>query len=131
MEFWKLGMKLEDVERKAILEAFRFFQGNKTRTAAALNIAIRTLDAKLSQYLPQEVKKEEVHGDNSLEERRRANQRVFQTTLSAARGLHMEPDVEASQKREVSMSEREEVQEMLPSQDAKGHSKRRNVQKGA
>ena len=47
---WSLGMTLADVERVVILKAFRFFQGNKTRTAAALDIAIRTLDSKLEQY---------------------------------------------------------------------------------
>jgi hypothetical protein len=56
MEFWRLGMTLQDVEKKVILEAFHYFQNNKTRTAKALDIAIRTLDSKLEQYAsPQSV----------------------------------------------------------------------------
>ncbi len=47
---WTPGLTLADVEKIVILKAFKFFQGNKTRTAGALDIAIRTLDAKLEQY---------------------------------------------------------------------------------
>lgn len=43
-------MRLEDVEREAIMAAYTFYRGNKTQTAAALNIAIRTLDNKLAKY---------------------------------------------------------------------------------
>lgn len=47
---WQPGMTLEDVEKQVVLEAFRFFQGNKTQTSRALDIAIRTLEAKLDKY---------------------------------------------------------------------------------
>ena len=47
---WVPGMTLERVEQAAIEEAFRYFLGNKTQTAQALSIAIRTLDAKLEKY---------------------------------------------------------------------------------
>lgn len=47
---WQPGLTLDQVEREAILAALQFFHGNKTRTAKALNIAIRTLDSKLNKY---------------------------------------------------------------------------------
>jgi hypothetical protein len=47
---WSPGITLESIEKQVILIAFRFFRGNKTQTAQALGIAIRTLDAKLEQY---------------------------------------------------------------------------------
>ncbi len=57
---WQLGMTLEDLEREAILKAYSFYGKNKTHTAAALGIAIRTLDSKLSKYLPKEEAKNEI-----------------------------------------------------------------------
>lgn len=48
--FWQPGITLDQVEKQVIKKAYRFFENNKTRTAAALDIAIRTLDAKLARY---------------------------------------------------------------------------------
>lgn len=47
---WQPGMTLESIEKEAILQALRYFRGNKTATATALGFAIRTLDAKLEKY---------------------------------------------------------------------------------
>lgn len=47
---WTPGVTLEQIEKDVILKAFRFFRGNKTTTANALGIAIRTLDHKLEKY---------------------------------------------------------------------------------
>jgi len=48
--FWSPGRTLEEIEKAVILEAIRFFRNNKTQTALALGIAIRTLDYKLAKY---------------------------------------------------------------------------------
>jgi len=63
---WTPGMSLEDSERETIIAAFRFHRFNKTKTAAALGIAIRTLDYKIANYqkagyLPKELPKEDRH----------------------------------------------------------------------
>lgn len=50
MSRWFPGMTLAEVERETIQQAFRFYGQNKTHTAEALGIAVRTLDAKLEQY---------------------------------------------------------------------------------
>lgn len=47
---WTPGMTLDEMEKQCILAAFRFYRGNKTQTAGALKIAIRTLDNKLEKY---------------------------------------------------------------------------------
>lgn len=47
---WSPGMRLEDVERLAILAAMRFYEDNKTQTAKSLDISVRTLHAKLDKY---------------------------------------------------------------------------------
>ena len=60
MIIWQPGVTLEDVEKQVILKAFQYFQGNKTKTAQALDIAIRTLDAKIAKYEGKEPPKEVV-----------------------------------------------------------------------
>lgn len=51
---WQVGMTLDQIEKQVILKAYRFFEGNKTHTASALGIAIRTLDNKLKRYAEEE-----------------------------------------------------------------------------
>jgi hypothetical protein len=46
---WQPGQTLDDLERDAIDMALRFFEQNKTRTAQALGICVRTLYAKLEK----------------------------------------------------------------------------------
>lgn len=47
---WQPGITLDDIEKEVILKALSFYHGNKTRTAEALGIAIRTIDNKLAKY---------------------------------------------------------------------------------
>lgn len=48
--YWQPGMKLSDVEKLVIEAALRYFQGNKTRTAASLSIAPATLRNMIDRY---------------------------------------------------------------------------------
>lgn len=50
MIVWTPGNTLADVEKHVILKALQFYQGNKTQTARALGIALRTLANKLDLY---------------------------------------------------------------------------------
>lgn len=61
MVSWQPGVTIADVEKATIFAALKFYQGNKTQTAKALDIAIRTLDNKLAQY-EEEKSKEVKHG---------------------------------------------------------------------
>lgn len=47
---WVPGITLDEMEKNCILAAFRFYRSNKTHTAQALGIAIRTLETKLEKY---------------------------------------------------------------------------------
>lgn len=47
---WTPGKTLDDIERNVILEALTYHQGNRTHTAKALGISIRTLRNKLADY---------------------------------------------------------------------------------
>jgi two-component system response regulator FlrC len=47
---WKPGKTLDEIERGVILEALKHFDGNRTHTAKALAISIRTLRNKLAEF---------------------------------------------------------------------------------
>ena len=47
---WAPGQTLDDIERNVILTALSYHQGNRTHTARALGISIRTLRNKLADY---------------------------------------------------------------------------------
>ncbi|MGK5088600.1 sigma-54 dependent transcriptional regulator [Bdellovibrionota bacterium FG-2] len=47
---WNPGQTLNDIERSVILEALQYHQSNRTHTARALGISIRTLRNKLADY---------------------------------------------------------------------------------
>lgn len=47
---WAPGRTLNDIERNVILEALKYHHGNRTHTAKALGISIRTLRNKLAEY---------------------------------------------------------------------------------
>lgn len=47
---WTPDKTLARVERETIEQALAFFNGNKTKTANALDISIRTLRNKLTEY---------------------------------------------------------------------------------
>ncbi len=47
---WTPGQTLNDIERNVILDALKYHKGNRTHTAKALGISIRTLRNKLAEY---------------------------------------------------------------------------------
>lgn len=47
---WIPGRTLDDIEKNVILEALKYHNGNRTHTAKALGISIRTLRNKISDY---------------------------------------------------------------------------------
>lgn len=47
---WSPGKTLDDIERTVIVEALTYHQGNRTHTAKALGISIRTLRNKIADY---------------------------------------------------------------------------------
>jgi hypothetical protein len=96
---WQPGQTLEQVEKAIILKAFRFFQGNKTRTANALGIAIRTLENKLSSY---EGKPNESGNQSKAE----GTSEEKQSDIRAEAGPSVEPIKKVSEKLNVPMRKR-------------------------
>ncbi|MBI2712126.1 MAG: hypothetical protein HYX41_04585 [Bdellovibrio sp.] len=47
---WLPGRTLDDIERNVIIEALKYHHGNRTHTARALGISIRTLRNKIADY---------------------------------------------------------------------------------
>ncbi len=47
---WMPGKTLDDIERHVIIEALSYHRGNRTHTAKALGISIRTLRNKIADY---------------------------------------------------------------------------------
>lgn len=129
---WSPGVTLEAIEKETILKAFRFYRGNKTATANALGIAIRTLDNKLERYELDAKEAEKGLNDvraKELEYQKRA--RGIETTVqagtpnkSAPQGVRVEPVTQDSAQQPVPMPQREKVQEM-PQRHAAGSGNKR------
>lgn len=136
MSSWMPGKTLEQIEKEAIQQAFKFYQGNKTQTAASLGIAIRTLDSKLEKYEAERIDHEKRMKDADEREklfrdRSRGNvaainaaanssirshsqptqeARTIQNGDGTSSGLRMESSQEVTSEHAMSMSKREEVQ---------------------
>lgn len=133
---WSPGMSLASIEKLVILEAYRFFRSNKTATATALGIAIRTLDNKLQQYeeddqIETQKAKDELQRRTEFLARQRGNppnnigipyspNEAQKNIHGSSSGLHMESVVNASSQPTVPMSERKEVQSVLPEHASQG-----------
>lgn len=47
---WTPGITLDDVQRSTIFEALSHYKGNRTHTAKALKLSVRTLRWRLNRY---------------------------------------------------------------------------------
>lgn len=136
---WQPGMTLEAIEKDAILKAYRHYRGNKTVTAQALGIAIRTLDNKLESYAAESKLQQEAADDirqktRDFELRARGKQpatvypRAEETGPTfpsrPPEGLRVEPPHAIPQKQAVSMSVGEKVQNVSPEQNSPSRAKR-------
>jgi hypothetical protein len=140
---WQPGMTLEDIERLVILRAIKYYKHNKSQTARALGIGIRTLDSKLERYgepvqvskmktdeMKRKIKTGLLHffGDRSkvalqlgisvskLEEY--VNEIARE---EASRGLGMEPFIEVSPQPTLPVPKWQEVQSVLPVENSSSH----------
>lgn len=122
---WTPGQTLEDVEEIVIKKAFIHFNRNKTATARALGISLRTLDNKFEKYADDDRKRRE-DDERTANDRRRWNERAKGITPpsdgpeKAQSDTHAGDGVESSPKSScqstVPMQKSEEVQAVLPSQ---------------
>lgn len=131
-------MKIDALEELVIKKAFAFYRENKTATANSLGISIRTLDNKLEKYemsaieetLAYESRKQDrdvqlarargIHFDSSF------IPALATVSDKTSAGLSLEPPSNPAAKPPVSVSERAEVQEVLPKHaSGGGHQRRR------
>lgn len=129
---WTPGMTLDYVEKEVITKAFRWFRYNKTQTAIALGISIRTLENKLERYEREKSghrigeregdadKLEDAGPGNAGEPKRQSD---FTGEIAEA-GLRIQPLTDDTAKQSVPLSQRKEVQEVSSPNASRGHSKR-------
>jgi DNA-binding protein Fis len=121
---WTPGMSLSHIEKMVILKAFRHYRGNKSATATALGISVRTLDTRLEEYQTEKAKQQEA----SDEYRRKQQEFLDRQRNGTLAGKDREEGAascdearaeslaQISQKLKMSVSERKEVQAVLPSE---------------
>lgn len=133
---WSPGMTLAAIEKEVILRAFRHYRGNKTATANALGIAVRTLDNKLDQYEQdgKTEKEREDYGRIQREEFLKRARGVVPDNIDSgetprpdakqpdvhrpAAGAPMESAPRAAAQQAVPLPKPEKVQSVLPQQSA-------------
>lgn len=140
---WSPGVSLEDIEKQVIQRAFEHYRLNKTATAGALGISIRTLDNKLERYDADKKLEEEAFArDKQSRDHHLARSRGISVgqnidvrsspaapqardSAQAERRVRMEPPIDIAGQSAVPVPERAEVQEMLPSKVAQGSNRGR------
>lgn len=140
---WVPGITIEQAEKECILQAFRFYRGNKTQTAQALRISIRTLEHKLEKY----------QSDEQDEQKKRDEQQIERDIISARMrgvpytpatdigpknngdssegrqatdGLHVQPPSQVKSELEMPLPKRGEIQKVLPSQNGQVRNAKRS-----
>lgn len=100
---WQPGITIDDVEKQVIEKALRWFNGNKTKTAQSLGIAVRTLDNKLAKY------QEQANGKEAAANSIHRLPTGSQGSIQAKGWLHVEPSAEVPEKRAVPMRKQQKV----------------------
>jgi len=117
---WSPGVTIEDLEKEAVIKAFRFYNQNKTHTANSLGIAIRTLDSKLEQYGIIKTEETTVPTTAGTDKTNEQNDDKAETRLS------IQPAIENTKEHALPMSEQKEVQGLPFKQIAKNSRKRKS-----
>lgn len=122
--FWEPGMTLADVEKLAIRAAYKHHRENKTHTAKELDIAIRTLDAKLEKYEQDDKDYKElmvkVAKDSRAKRDALMGEKGEDPFDGPEAGFPVESLDKVSEEQSVHLSERKEVQAVLSGQAPKG-----------
>jgi len=137
---WQPGMTLESMEKEIILAGLRFYRGNITQTALSLGVAEKTIRNKMEKYDNDRKQFEQGQRDAELERaailkrlRGEIPARPVETpTLDdSGAGFHsspsrdgIQPVVETSEKHDMPVPVRKEVQSVLPQQAANGGPRR-------
>lgn len=118
MIIWQPGMSLEQLEKEVITTAVRFYGDDKTKTALALGISVKTIYNKLEQY--------EREGQDRLQAEAKRNEEAESARVQAQGGVHIQSAVENDRaQRSMSVREREKVQEMPSKRASSGSTRNR------
>jgi len=110
---WQPQWTLAQVEKMVVLEAYRFFRSNKTKTAQALGIAIRTLDHKLEQYRAEKVEAETHPKEPQRFYKGQLVQPGFQMPTLAAHDRKVQEELDKRRKKMVEEQKTKNEQERL------------------
>lgn len=125
---WTPGLTIDRAEQIIIEQAFRWYKNNKTQTSAALGISVRTLDNKLERYEQDEREQQRIRAEDERQrkiqfDRQRAHSAIQSSSVpSPGPGMRLEPATEIRSEPSLPVSERTEVQEVLPKSTSKGRS---------
>lgn len=134
---WSPGVTLEAIEKQVILKAYRWYRGNKTQTAIALGISVRTLEMRLEKYGADDKSEQDSNAQDRLERARQLDRArgitrdasaatyAGETSPDATSGVFVQPALESTAKQPLPVSERKEVQEVLHNKVASSDKNRR------
>lgn len=63
---WMPGDTIASLEKMAILDAMKFYEGRKTDVSEALGISLKTLYNKLDEYAKEDILREEKEAEDKL-----------------------------------------------------------------
>lgn len=123
---WSPGMTLATVEKSIILKAYSFYNKNKEMTARSLGIAVNTLNNKFDKYAEEIKAQEELLNDarrkredflhrcrnGGPSELRKSERRTIYDKTDE--GVRVESVAHAPAQSAMPVSQREEIQKMLP-----------------
>lgn len=127
---WTPGLTLDEVEKITIRQAYKFYRDNKTTTASALGIAIKTLASKLEKYESDDANQRRIiegQRENNRNElaRARGTQNQIQASIPGpSTGASVESTSKDTAESKLPLSERKEVQEVLQDAPAKRGNRR-------
>lgn len=119
MIYWQPGMTIDQLEKQVIRKALVYFQGNKTKTADSLGIAIRTLDNKIEKYQEEE----DAFQRRSVEASRNQFE-MLQRQQGKSVGVQTESTLETPAQQPMPVQQREEIQKMPPTSSARTNQRR-------
>lgn len=117
MLMWQPGMTLEDVEKRVIEQALRYYSGNKTQTAVGLGISVKTLYNKLHQYGVSDGQ-QRTEKDSRIQNAPNGSQRARENGIQTEAWVQVQPSAKVSAQQPVSLPVGEKVQTLPPTGDA-------------
>lgn len=105
--FWQPGMTLEDSEKIILNAALKFYQGNKSQTANALGVTVKTIYNKMEAYGIKGGQDDGYNQNHALE-----SEKIEQEKNVTATGSRVESAVKVSEEFPMSLRQQAEIQKV-------------------